>query len=178
MYCTCREICMLIHRFITFSAYLSSFHTEKSRNWIPQTQSSSTNSPVLKTEFQACPLSVSRWRRTCVWQTCLIRCCVLTLEKLIITTIKKTFTVSYLTPNTLFSLLFFLSPPQNYFDGKLSPQGKMPWIEYNQDQVSGSEFIIDFLEEKLGVNLNSNLSPEERAMSRAITKMVEEHFYW
>ncbi|KAG7320167.1 hypothetical protein KOW79_016020 [Hemibagrus wyckioides] len=69
-------------------------------------------------------------------------------------------------------------PYQNYFDGKLSPQGKMPWIEYNQEQVSGSEFIIDFLEEKLGVNLNSNLSPEERAMSRAITKMVEDHFYW
>ncbi|XP_053506081.1 failed axon connections homolog isoform X2 [Ictalurus punctatus] len=69
-------------------------------------------------------------------------------------------------------------PYQNYFDGKLSPQGKMPWIEYNQEQVSGSEFIIDFLEEKLGVNLNSSLSPEERAMSRAITKMVEEHFYW
>ncbi|KAF5907915.1 failed axon connections, partial [Clarias magur] len=69
-------------------------------------------------------------------------------------------------------------PYQNYFDGKLSPQGKMPWIEYNQEQASGSEFILDFLEEKLGVNLNSDLSPEERAVSRAITKMVEEHFYW
>ncbi|KAG9280552.1 hypothetical protein AMEX_G3279 [Astyanax mexicanus] len=69
-------------------------------------------------------------------------------------------------------------PYQNYFDGKLSPQGKMPWVEYNQEQVCGSEFIIDFLEEKLGVNLNSSLSPEERAVSRAVTKMVEEHFYW
>ncbi|XP_072528817.1 failed axon connections homolog isoform X2 [Salminus brasiliensis] len=69
-------------------------------------------------------------------------------------------------------------PYQNYFDGKLSPQGKMPWIEYNQKQVCGSEFIIDFLEEKLCVNLNSSLSPEERAVSRAVTKMVEEHFYW
>ncbi|XP_010900348.1 failed axon connections homolog isoform X1 [Esox lucius] len=69
-------------------------------------------------------------------------------------------------------------PYQNYFDGKLSPQGKMPWIEYNKQQVSGSEFIIDFLEEKLGVNLNKNLSPQDRAVSRAVTKMVEEHFYW
>lgn len=69
-------------------------------------------------------------------------------------------------------------PPQNYFDGKLSPQGKMPWIEYNHQQVSGSEFIVDFLEEKLGLNLNLNLTPQERAVSRAITKMVEEHFYW
>uniref|UniRef100_A0A8C1AQ82 Failed axon connections homolog, metaxin like GST domain containing a n=2 Tax=Cyprinus carpio carpio TaxID=630221 RepID=A0A8C1AQ82_CYPCA len=69
-------------------------------------------------------------------------------------------------------------PYQNYFDGKLSPQGKMPWIAYNKEQVCGTEFIIDFLEEKLGVNLNSSLSPQEKAISRAITKMVEEHFYW
>ncbi|KAG5847161.1 failed axon connections homolog [Anguilla rostrata] len=69
-------------------------------------------------------------------------------------------------------------PYQNYFDGKLSPQGKMPWIEYNNEQVSGTEFIIDFLEEKLGVNLNKSLSPQEKAVSRAVTKMVEEHFYW
>ncbi|XP_038617103.1 failed axon connections homolog isoform X2 [Tachyglossus aculeatus] len=69
-------------------------------------------------------------------------------------------------------------PYQNYFDGKLSPQGKMPWIEYNREKVSGTEFIIDFLEEKLGVNLNKNLGPHERAVSRAVTKMVEEHFHW
>ncbi|NXX86417.1 FAXC protein, partial [Urocolius indicus] len=68
-------------------------------------------------------------------------------------------------------------PYQNYFDGKLSPQGKMPWIEYNHKKVSGTEFIIDFLEEKLGVNLNKHLSPHERAVSRAVTKMVEEHLY-
>lgn len=54
----------------------------------------------------------------------------------------------------------------------------MPWIEYNHQQVSGSEFIVDFLEEKLGVDLNLNLTPQERAVSRAVTKMVEEHFYW
>ncbi|XP_078069801.1 failed axon connections homolog isoform X2 [Mustelus asterias] len=67
---------------------------------------------------------------------------------------------------------------QNYFDGKLSPQGKMPWIEYNHQKVSGSEFIIDFLQDKLGVNLNKHLDSGERAVSRAITKMMEEHFYW
>ncbi|XP_013867402.1 failed axon connections homolog isoform X2 [Austrofundulus limnaeus] len=69
-------------------------------------------------------------------------------------------------------------PYQNYFDGRLSPQGKMPWVEYNQEQVFGTEFIIEFLEERLGVSLNKGLTPRERAVSRAITKMVEEHFYW
>ena len=54
----------------------------------------------------------------------------------------------------------------------------MPWIEYNQEQVFGTEFIIDFLEEKLGVSLNKSLTLQEKAMSRAITKMLEEHFYW
>lgn len=54
----------------------------------------------------------------------------------------------------------------------------MPWIEYNKEQVYGTEFIIDFLEESLGVSLNKNLTMQEKAMSRAITKMVEEHFYW
>ncbi|XP_072355689.1 failed axon connections homolog [Scyliorhinus torazame] len=69
-------------------------------------------------------------------------------------------------------------PYQNYFDGKLSPQGKMPWIEYNHQKVSGTEFIIDFLQDKLGVNLNKHLDSGERAVARAITKMMEEHFYW
>lgn len=79
-----------------------------------------------------------------------------------------------------FSGHFFLSLSllQNYFDGKLSAQGKMPWIEYNQEQVCGTEFIIDFLEERLGVSLNNSLTPQEKAVSHAITKMVEEHFYW
>ncbi|XP_067093922.1 failed axon connections homolog [Osmerus mordax] len=69
-------------------------------------------------------------------------------------------------------------PYQNYFDGGLSPQGKMPWIEYNHQQVSGSEFIVDFLEQKLGLSLNKHLSAQERALSRAVTIMVEEHLYW
>ncbi|KAJ8354056.1 hypothetical protein SKAU_G00216230 [Synaphobranchus kaupii] len=69
-------------------------------------------------------------------------------------------------------------PYQNHFDGRLSPQGKMPWIEYNSEQVSGTEVIIDFLEEQLGVNLNRSLTLQERAVSHAITSMVEEHLYW
>lgn len=67
---------------------------------------------------------------------------------------------------------------QNYFDGSLSSQGKMPWVEYNYEQVCGTEFIIDFLEEKLGVSLNKSLSAQEQAVARAITTMVEEHLYW
>ncbi|XP_026120739.1 failed axon connections homolog [Carassius auratus] len=69
-------------------------------------------------------------------------------------------------------------PYQNYFDGSLSSEGKMPWVEYNYEQVCGTEFIIDFLEEKLGMSLNKSLSAQEQAVARAITTMVEEHLYW
>ncbi|XP_061668517.1 failed axon connections homolog isoform X2 [Syngnathoides biaculeatus] len=61
---------------------------------------------------------------------------------------------------------------------QLSPQGKMPWIEYNRERACGSDFIIDFLEERLGVGLNGSLTPQEKAVSRAVSKMVEEHLYW
>ncbi|XP_051909394.1 failed axon connections homolog [Hippocampus zosterae] len=69
-------------------------------------------------------------------------------------------------------------PYQNYFDGKLSPQGKMPWIEYNRERACGSDFIVDFLEERLAVSLDKGLTPEEKAVSCAVSTMVEEHFYW
>ncbi|XP_077443337.1 failed axon connections homolog [Stigmatopora argus] len=69
-------------------------------------------------------------------------------------------------------------PYRNYFDGKLSPLGKMPWMEYNHERACGSDFIIDFLEQRLGVDLNQSLTPREKAVSRAVSKMVEEHFYW
>ncbi|XP_053342950.1 failed axon connections homolog [Clarias gariepinus] len=69
-------------------------------------------------------------------------------------------------------------PYQTYFDGRLSAQGTMPWIKYNHECVSGTEFIIEFLEKKLGVSLNRGLSAEDSAITHTITKMVEEHLHW
>ncbi|MCI4390599.1 hypothetical protein PGIGA_G00124390 [Pangasianodon gigas] len=69
-------------------------------------------------------------------------------------------------------------PYQTYFDGRLSAQGTMPWIEYNHERVSGTEFIIEFLEKKLGTSLNKSLSAEDKAITHTITKMVEEHLHW
>ncbi|XP_026998492.2 failed axon connections homolog [Tachysurus fulvidraco] len=69
-------------------------------------------------------------------------------------------------------------PYQTHFDGRLSAQGKMPWIEYNHERVSGMEFIIEFLEKKLGVSLNKGLSAKEEAIAHTITKMVDEHLHW
>lgn len=167
--------------------------------------SSSISSPGPELVSRPCPLSALRWRPTSVWLTCPTRyCCEFAVSKTkpeVCSSFSEDVNViCKLSECTYFSLyavkcvcvtLFFpllavfnrslfvlISFLQNYFDGKLSPQGKMPWIEYNQEKVGGTEFIIDFLEERLGVSLNKSLTPQEKAVSHAITKMVEEHFYW
>lgn len=161
---------ILVKQNVEFDPFLTIFHicrpVGRNRSWTLKTPSFYTSLPDPKLESLACLPSVSRQKRTCGWQTCPTRL--------------DTWKQQNISENTydMVYLISFLISLQNYFDGKLSPQGKMPWIAYNQEQVCGTEFIIDFLEEKLGVNLNSSLSPQEKAISRAITKMVEEHFYW
>lgn len=165
--------------------------------------SSSISSPDPELVSHPCPLSALRWRPTSVWLTCPTRyscgyACVSKTKAQFCSSFSEDvdlicklfewtyFSIYSLNFNIYFSLLavlnislfFLFSFRQNYFDGKLSPQGKMPWIEYNQEKVGGTEFIIDFLEERLGVSLNKSLTAQEKAMSHAITKMVEEHFYW
>ncbi|XP_077994953.1 failed axon connections homolog [Glandiceps talaboti] len=61
---------------------------------------------------------------------------------------------------------------------KMSPKGKTPWIEFNGEVKSDSNFIIEFLNDTFQVDLNHHLSPSERAMARAFQKMAEENLYW
>lgn len=86
--------------------------------------------------------------------------------------------ISNLNVFTINVSLCFLISMQTYSDGRLSAQGTMPWIEYNHERVSGTEFIIEFLEKKLGVSLNKSLSAEDKAIAYTVTKMVEEHLHW
>ena len=51
-------------------------------------------------------------------------------------------------------------------------------MEYNGEAVADSQFCIDFLNKKLGIDLNKHLSSEERAVARAFQKMTEEDIYW
>ena len=60
----------------------------------------------------------------------------------------------------------------------MSSKGKTPWMEYNGEAVADSQFCIDFLNKKLGIDLNQHLSSEERAVARAFQKMTEEDIYW
>ncbi|XP_052762324.1 failed axon connections homolog [Mya arenaria] len=63
----------------------------------------------------------------------------------------------------------------NYFQDQ---RGKFPWIENNGVTMGDSQFIIQYLEKEFTVNLNSHLSPSERALAWAIQKWLEVFTYW
>jgi len=44
--------------------------------------------------------------------------------------------------------------------------------------MGDTQFIMQFLEKEFGVNLNSHLSKQERAVAWAIQKWLEEFTYW
>ncbi|XP_046551636.1 failed axon connections homolog isoform X2 [Haliotis rubra] len=69
-------------------------------------------------------------------------------------------------------------PYQNVHGFQRSSKGKFTWIEYNGQEVADSSLCIEFLNKKLGVDLNRNLSPSDRGVAQAIQAMMEEHIYW
>ncbi|KAK3596441.1 hypothetical protein CHS0354_033404 [Potamilus streckersoni] len=70
-------------------------------------------------------------------------------------------------------------PYVNSFSGlNGAPKGKVPWIEYNEETIPDSSFIIEFLNHKFSIDLNKDLTAEQRAAARALQKMVEENTYW
>ncbi|XP_046551638.1 failed axon connections homolog isoform X4 [Haliotis rubra] len=69
-------------------------------------------------------------------------------------------------------------PFQNVHGRQRSSKGKFPWIEYNGLEVADSSLCIKFLNKKLGVDLNRNLSPADRGVVQAMQTMVEDHLYW
>jgi glutathione S-transferase len=61
---------------------------------------------------------------------------------------------------------------------KKAPKGKIPYIEHEGRIICDSTAIVDYLESKATQPLDKNLSPQERAMSRAFQSMIEEHLYF
>ncbi|XP_067666037.1 failed axon connections homolog [Haliotis asinina] len=69
-------------------------------------------------------------------------------------------------------------PYQNVHGMKPSPKGKVPWIEYNGQPIGDTTLCIQFLNQKLGVDLNKHLSPSDKGIAQAMQIMTEEHLYW
>ncbi|EER13322.1 metaxin, putative, partial [Perkinsus marinus ATCC 50983] len=56
--------------------------------------------------------------------------------------------------------------------------GKAPYIELNGQVYADSSAIVKMLSDKYGKDLDADLSLEQRAMSIAVQRMVEEHTYF
>jgi len=69
-------------------------------------------------------------------------------------------------------------PYENQYGYKMGKKGKLPWIEYKGERKADSNCIIDFLNEKFEVNLDSDFTGEQIAVGRATRSMVEENTYW
>lgn len=61
---------------------------------------------------------------------------------------------------------------------KKAPKGKLPYIEDQGKLVADSSFIIAYLKEQYGDSLDQQLTDEQRAVSHACIKMMDENTYW
>lgn len=59
-----------------------------------------------------------------------------------------------------------------------APKGKLPVLEENGELIPDSSFIIKHLKDKHNVDLDAELSEEQRAIAFHVTKSMEEHLYW
>lgn len=50
--------------------------------------------------------------------------------------------------------------------------GKMPYIRYNGVCIPDSNICIEYLNQQFGIDLDSHLSPSERAISRSMSAMT------
>jgi glutathione S-transferase len=59
-----------------------------------------------------------------------------------------------------------------------APKAKLPYIRDNGITVSDSELIIDYLESKLGFEVDGHLSSQQKVTHHACIRMLDEHLYW
>ena len=59
-----------------------------------------------------------------------------------------------------------------------SPRGKLPYAEIDGETISDSRMIIAHLETLADEPLDAHLTEEQRALTRAIGSMLEEHLYF
>ncbi|GAB1608544.1 failed axon connections homolog [Argonauta hians] len=69
-------------------------------------------------------------------------------------------------------------PFQVEYTMEMSSKQKMPWISYNDEVITDSQFIIEYLNKKFDLDFNSKLTDVEKAIARAMQKMMEENLYW
>lgn len=58
------------------------------------------------------------------------------------------------------------------------PKRKAPWIDHDGKSIGDSNFIIDYLQTKFGVDPDRELNAGQRATALAFKRMIEENLYW
>jgi glutathione S-transferase len=59
-----------------------------------------------------------------------------------------------------------------------APRKKLPYIVDDANVIADSELIIDYLKNKYNVCLDDWLTPDQRAISHSVRRMLEEGTYW
>ena len=63
-------------------------------------------------------------------------------------------------------------------DPRKAPKGKLPMLVDGPATIPDSEAIRSHLEQKYSVDFDAGLSPVQRATSRAVIRMCDEHLYY
>ena len=57
------------------------------------------------------------------------------------------------------------------------PKGKSPWIEHGSVRMGDSSLIIEYLEKHFGIDLDTQLDAQQRALAISVQRMLEEHYH-
>jgi glutathione S-transferase len=71
-------------------------------------------------------------------------------------------------------------PYRNRFTLNLgkAPHGKLPVVRFEGRLIADSHTIVDELSRASGVDLDAALTPAERAVGQAFTRLCSDHLYW
>eukprot|EP00117_Sycon_ciliatum_P031622 scpid97802/ scgid24694/ Failed axon connections homolog len=61
---------------------------------------------------------------------------------------------------------------------RTGPKGKSPFIAYNGQVISDSDFVVDFLIKELQLKCDSGLDESQKAVGHVTCQMLEENTYW
>jgi glutathione S-transferase len=59
-----------------------------------------------------------------------------------------------------------------------APKGKLPFVIDEGRTITDSRFILEYLTDHYGVDLDAGLTPAERAVSLAVQRMIEDELHW
>ncbi len=68
--------------------------------------------------------------------------------------------------------------PEFSTDPRKAPKAKFPVLQTEARPIADSDQIREYLEDSLGADFDQGLTPEQKATSRAVIRMAEEHLYF